>query len=198
MKKRGVYIDPLWAAFLMVGVALGLLIGGMRTAKAAERTVVAVEPVVKVVEMPVRETKREPEFALAEPPVAEEQEFELAEPPVAETPVEVEESPLESLGVFKITAYCPCEKCCGKSEDDPWHGITATGTKATEGRTIAVDPKVIGYGSVVYFEGADGFGGYVAEDCGGAIKGKDIDLYFDTHEEALGWGVRELEVFTHK
>ena len=93
MKKRGVYIDPLWAAFLMVGVALGLLIGGMRTAKAAERTVVAVEPVVKVVEMPVRETKREPEFA-------------LAEPPVAETPVEVEESPLESLGVFKITAYC--------------------------------------------------------------------------------------------
>ena len=157
---------------------------------------IAEEPVVQAVEIPV---KREPVFSLAEPPVAEEPEFELAEPPVAEMPVEVEESPLESLGVFKVSAYCSCQRCCCKTEDDPWYGITATGTKATEGRTIAVDPKVIPYGSVVYFEGVDGLvGGYVAEDCGGAIKGKDIDLYFDSHEEALSWGVKELEVFRYE
>lgn len=114
------------------------------------------------------------------------------EEPVEEV-IEVDEP--ESLGSFKVTAYCACQKCCGKDPSDPWYGITATGTKATEGRTIAVDPKVISYGSVVYFEGPDGFHEYRAEDCGGAIKGNDIDLYFDSHEEALQWGVRELEVF---
>lgn len=101
----------------------------------------------------------------------------------------------ESLGIFKVTAYCACQKCCGKDPSDPWYGITATGTKATEGRTIAVDPKVISYGTTVYFEGPNGFHEYRAEDCGGAIKGNDIDLYFDSHEDALEWGVRELEVF---
>ena len=110
---------------------------------------------------------------------------------------EIEQEPeLESLGVFTVTAYCACEECCGKTPDDPWYGITATGTRATQGRTIAVDPSVISYGTTVYFEGIDGFGGYVAEDCGGAIKGKDIDLYFESHAEADIWGVRELEVFT--
>lgn len=132
-------------------------------------------------------TGEEAKVFSAAPPVEE---------PIPEAYDEVTDEPkLESLGVFRVTAYCACEKCCGKTSDDPWYGITATGTKATEGRTIAVDPKVIGYGSVVYFEGIDGFGGYVAEDCGGAIKGNDIDLYFDSHEEALRWGVKELEVF---
>lgn len=133
---------------------------------------------------------------------AETKVFSAAPPveePIPEAYDEVTDEPeLESLGMFRVTAYCACEKCCGKTSDDPWYGITATGTKATEGRTIAVDPKVISYGSVVYFEGIDGFGGYVAEDCGGAIKGNDIDLYFDSHEEALRWGVKELEVFQMK
>lgn len=77
------------------------------------------------------------------------------------------------------TAYCPCVKCCGKSD-----GITATGTKATAGRTIAVDPSVIPYGTEVIING----NAYVAEDCGGAIKGNSIDIFFDTHEEALLFG----------
>ena len=116
---------------------------------------------------------------------------------VSTEPASEDTSPqLILLGWFRVTAYCACESCCGKTPDDPWYGITATGTRATQGRTIAVDPKVIPYGSVVYFEGIDGFGGYVAEDCGGAIKGNDIDLYFDSHEEANNWGVRELDVFT--
>jgi len=111
---------------------------------------------------------------------------------------EIEREPeLESLGVFTVTAYCACHECCGKTPDDPRYGITATGTRATQGRTIAVDPSVISYGTTVYFEGIDGFGGYVAEDCGGAIKGKDIDLYFESHAETDIWGVRELEVFAY-
>lgn len=83
------------------------------------------------------------------------------------------------------TAYCSCKKCCGKND-----GITATGTKATEGRTIAVDPRVIPYGTEVIIDGHT----YIAEDCGGAVKGKAIDIYFDSHEEALNFGRRSVDV----
>lgn len=92
----------------------------------------------------------------------------------------------KSLGTFTATAYCPCYEC-----SEGWGNSTATGTKAKEGRTIAVDPKIIPYGTTVIINGKE----YVAEDCGGAIKGNKIDLYFDTHEETLEWGKQQVEVF---
>jgi 3D (Asp-Asp-Asp) domain-containing protein len=85
---------------------------------------------------------------------------------------------------FRVSAYCACTKCCGKSD-----GITASGTKATQGRTIAVDPRYYPYGTKIIINGKT----YVAEDCGGAIKGNRIDMYFDSHQEALEWGVRYIE-----
>lgn len=88
---------------------------------------------------------------------------------------------------FKLTAYCACSKCCGKWAD----GFTASGTKATQGRTIAVDTKVIPLGTKVIIEG---YGEYIAEDTGSAIKGNKIDVYFDNHQEALKFGVKNLEV----
>lgn len=94
--------------------------------------------------------------------------------------------PGASLGEFRITAYCACAACCGKSD-----GITATGTICKAGRTIAVDPDVIPYGTEVVINGHV----YVAEDCGGGIDGKSIDLYFDSHEDALRWGVKYFEVY---
>lgn len=95
-----------------------------------------------------------------------------------------------SLGEYKLTAYCPCSKCCGQ-----WaNGITSTGVTAKAGRTIAVDPKVIPYGSKVLINGHI----YIAEDCGGAIKGNRIDIYFNTHQEALNFGVQYAEVFIIK
>ena len=108
--------------------------------------------------------------------------------PQTETEIETEEpqEKLVYLGEFKVTAYCACMKCCGKTD-----GITATGTKATQGRTIAVDPKVIPYGMKVMFNGNT----YVAEDCGGSIKQNKIDLYFDSHQDALDWGVQYHEVY---
>ncbi len=110
--------------------------------------------------------------------------------------VEYEAPKLTFLGTFVVTAYCACEECCEKSPDDPWYGITATGTKATQGRTIAVDPRVIPYGTVLYFDGHGGnFGGYIAEDCGGSIKGNRIDLYFDSHDEANEWGIKTRDIY---
>ncbi|MFU1796732.1 ubiquitin-like domain-containing protein [Paenibacillus azoreducens] len=62
---------------------------------------------------------------------------------------------------------------------------TATGTRVTEGRTIAVDPKVIPLGWWVYIEGV----GYRrAEDTGGAIKGNKIDIYYDSVKRANNFG----------
>ena len=95
------------------------------------------------------------------------------EPPIVADKLPGEDKPAEGsaeltigepLGEFKLTAYCPCAKCCGKTD-----GITATGTLAAEGRTIAVDPRVIPYGSSVTIYFADGtVHTYTAEDCGGA------------------------------
>lgn len=95
----------------------------------------------------------------------------------------------ESLGEFHITYYCACEKCC-----DVETGLTATGTQVAEGRTIAVDPSVIPYGTQVII------GGHVftAEDCGGAIKKNRIDIYVNSHERALDLGRDKMEVFLIK
>ena len=88
--------------------------------------------------------------------------------------------------LFTITAYCGCEKCCDKTDR-----ITATGTHAIEGVTIAVDPAVIPYGSLVDIEGIGTFVAAVAADTGGAIKGNKIDIYFERHEDALKFGIWE-------
>lgn len=56
--------------------------------------------------------------------------------------------------------------------------------------TIATDPDVIPLGTEVEIDGHI----YIAQDVGGAISGNRIDLYFDSHEDALQWGVREKTV----
>ena len=85
------------------------------------------------------------------------------------------------------TAYCPCEKCCGKSD-----GITSTGVKAKANRTVAADPNILPYGTEILC----GMGEFVVEDTGGALKGKNrIDIFFDTHEEALKFGRQELTIW---
>ena len=92
----------------------------------------------------------------------------------------------ELIGQFRITAYCGCYEC-----SEGYGNTTSTGTIAQQGRTIAVDPAVIPYGTKVYFNNHV----YVAEDCGGAINGNDIDLYFNSHQDALNWGVKNLPVY---
>ena len=96
----------------------------------------------------------------------------------------VNETGWTQLGTFKLTFYCPCERCCGK-----WaNGITATGTTAAEGRTIAVDPKVIPLGSEVRINGHT----YIAEDTG--VSGRTIDVFVNDHQEALRLGVQHADV----
>lgn len=86
---------------------------------------------------------------------------------------------------FVITAYCPCVKCCGKND-----GITASGVKAEQGVTVAMD-KSIPFGTIIYI---DDIGERVVQDRGGAIKGNRIDLYFSDHQSALIFGRQTKEV----
>ena len=95
-----------------------------------------------------------------------------------------DEYKLVYLGDFKLTHYCAelYPHICGEG-----HGITYTGTKATVGKTIAVDPKVIPYGTKVYIEG---YGWRTAEDKGAWVNDNHIDILVDTHERALGLGTQ--------
>ncbi|MEL7563759.1 MAG: 3D domain-containing protein [Dehalobacterium sp.] len=90
----------------------------------------------------------------------------------------------KTVQVFEATAYCSCVKCCGKSD-----GITKSGVKVHKG-TLAVDPRVIPLGTKVYIEG---MGWFIAEDTGN-FSGKRIDIYMETHEQALQFGRRKVNV----
>jgi len=119
-------------------------------------------------------------------------------------PVEVTEPELVclpeliSLGIFRVTAYCPCVICCEIwSAEHPLRigtdfvQHTASGTIPQAGRTIATDTNIIPFGTIVVISGHE----FVAEDRGGAIRGNRIDIFFDCHQEALNFGVQHLEVY---
>lgn len=129
--------------------------------------------------------------------------------PITETPQGAAEAPaeeyssvenLELIGTFTATAYCPCVECCGiwsaehPSRDADYVQRTSSGTIPEEGRTISADWDVLPKGSEVVINGHP----YIVEDTGGAIKGHRIDIYFESHEAALEFGVQEVDVYREK
>lgn len=94
-----------------------------------------------------------------------------------------EQTAWQQAGEFTITHYCGCPECCGKND-----GVTATGTLAKMGRTVSVDASVIPLGSEVLINGNV----YIAEDAG--VHGNVIDVYIESHEQALAMGVYKTEV----
>lgn len=107
---------------------------------------------------------------------------------------------LELIGTFKATAYCPCVACCGiwsadhPDRDADYVQKTRAGTIPEEGRTIAADWSVLPEGSEVIICGHP----YIVEDTGGAIKGNRIDIYFESHEAALEYGVQDVDLYRTK
>ena len=90
---------------------------------------------------------------------------------------------------FHATAYTHTDAGCNM--------ITATGTKVHKG-TVAVDPRLIPYGTrmfVITNTGSVVYGKATAEDCGGGIKGKQLDLYYPTTRECFQFGVRNITVY---
>lgn len=103
---------------------------------------------------------------------------------------------LKSLGVFNLTAYCTCKKCCGKNSPEVTGkpSRTRSGTSPVQGRTVAVDKNVIPLGTHIIINGHE----YVAEDTGSWVKGNDVDIFFNSHREALTFGVQKAEVFVYQ
>ena len=91
------------------------------------------------------------------------------------------------LGVFDITGYCGCEVCCGKKEKY----LTKTETIPRAGYTVAADPSILEMGTKVEIGGIV----YTVEDTGESVTGNVIDIYFDTHEEAVRFGRQRKEVY---
>jgi len=113
------------------------------------------------------------------------QELRIAEKPEPQEPEWIE---------VEATAYCPCEKCCGKWALNRPDGIvyTASGAIAQEGVTIAADWSVFPVGTVVFIEG---YGTRTVQDKGAAVKGNAIDIYFESHEEALQFGRQTVKLY---
>lgn len=88
-----------------------------------------------------------------------------------------------------LTAYCPCEKCCSI-----WsyldHAGTACGARAKEGVTVAMGPD-IPFWTEIYI---DGVGWRICQDRGSAIGTGRIDVYFESHEDALAFGMKDANV----
>lgn len=91
---------------------------------------------------------------------------------------------------MRVTAYCPCRKCCGKYSD----GITACGYKIQPGDTFVAADRRYPFGTKMLIPGYSNNQPVQVLDRGSAIKGNRLDVFFATHQEALEWGVKYLEV----
>lgn len=89
--------------------------------------------------------------------------------------------------IFRVTAYCPCVKCCGACAD----GITASGNVIRPSERFCAAPVAFSFGMMLDIPG---YGVVPVWDRGGVIRGNRLDVYFDTHSEALCWGVQTLTV----
>ncbi|HJO89820.1 MAG: hypothetical protein QGH85_01195 [Candidatus Pacebacteria bacterium] len=104
-----------------------------------------------------------------------------------------EKATAETLNML-VTAYCPCEKCCGESSD----GRTSKNDDAYICDGVAADPKAIPYRTKLKIPGA---GIKEVDDTGGAMRQSwrkkgiyHIDLRFSNHQDALNWGRQQLDV----
>lgn len=91
---------------------------------------------------------------------------------------------------MRVTGYCPCSKCCGEFAD----GITANGHKIQPGDTFVAADKRYSFGTEMVIEGYGNGKSIKVLDRGGAIRGNKLDAFFHTHQEALEWGVRHIDV----
>jgi 3D (Asp-Asp-Asp) domain-containing protein len=99
--------------------------------------------------------------------------------------VQRRELTLVSIGDYKLTAYCSCERCCGK-----WSQFnkTASGTTPQQGRTVACNS--LEFGTRIVINGSV----YTVEDTGN-MGTNVIDIYFNSHEAALNFGEQYAEVY---
>ena len=170
-----------WVIVLLIGVVIGFLIGLAFKAGASDKEVFAETNIPLIAPTPSL--------------------YSITTTPVQKITKLTPKTKLVSLGEFRITAYCHCEKCCGDwskdrptDEDGKLLVYTASGELAVEGVTIAADTSVLPFGTEVIIDGNR----YIVQDRGRVIKNNRIDVYFENHQDALEFGVQYKEVFIRK
>lgn len=91
---------------------------------------------------------------------------------------------------MRVTAYCPCSKCCGEYSGGP----TACGYKILPDDVFVAADKRYCFGAEMLVAGYNNGEPVKVLDRGGAIRGDRLDVFFSSHEEALEWGVRYIDV----
>lgn len=102
---------------------------------------------------------------------------------------------IPSVKTFNTSAYCACEKCCGKTD-----GITASGDKASQWCTIAAG-KEYELGTIIYIPALSdkpNKGWFIVQDRGGAISDDRLDVYMTSHQGALEYGRKNLEAYVYE
>jgi len=112
--------------------------------------------------------------------------------PVSDDSVRSQPEAAENFQTVKmrVTAYCPCEKCCGRYAD----GVTACGHKIQPGDYFVAADRRFAFGAEMIIPGYNSDKAVEVLDRGGAIRGNRLDVFFHSHQEALNWGVKYLDV----
>lgn len=191
--------------FFLIGFLMGAIVVERDVSAAAERTT----PAVSLRSYPLHaisgcsaaaETAQEPEtVSVIQKPI-----------PVSQIVAEEQETAgiafrwdmavrdYVSLGEYKLTSYCSCEKCCGYwatirpvDEDGEPIVYTASGAVARQGVTVAADTDILPFGTVLLIGGEE----FIVQDVGGGVQGKHIDIYFEDHQAAVAFGVRHETIY---
>lgn len=92
----------------------------------------------------------------------------------------------------RITAYCSCEKCCGP-RDRSGPVVGAAGVELVPGYSCA-GPKELPFGTLVQIDGKEYRVDDRTADWVQRKHGVTFDIYFGTHQDALDYGRRFVDV----
>jgi 3D (Asp-Asp-Asp) domain-containing protein len=193
---------PQWAAIVAVGLAL-MLTGARSQVESFRKSSPAPAVAARVV-------KHAPAAVIAAAPVVAHET--LVAPAVSisvnsellrDVPTAPADVAVATVGVptaakqprviwMQVTAYCACKKCCGPGAK----GLTASGRHISYngGHFVAADTKVFAFGTKLLIPGYAGGNAVEVVDRGGAIKGNHIDLFMPTHQQAVAWGNKWMQV----
>ena len=109
-------------------------------------------------------------------------------------------SPQLEIDAEKVTAKSPAAPSLADDEALDFHatayclkGRTASGVVAQSG-VIAADPRVLPLGTVVHLRSGSYTGTYTVADTGSKIKGRRVDVFVNTHREAIQFGRRQVKI----
>ena len=80
---------------------------------------------------------------------------------------------------FKVGAFCPCKKCCGKND-----GISSSRSPGPVSKKIVAAPKKYPFGTKIVL---DGYGTYYVEQRGGSNIDNKIEIFFSNHQQVENW-----------